>query len=84
MMKSIVDLEKMKSQKCIPFESAYEYLISTLEDYYIAKLNGKERIKHELSNWDREAQNAIIETLIVRISSSLQDFNPNDLRELLQ
>lgn len=82
-MKSIIDLEKMKNQKCIPFESAYEYLISRLEDYYIAKLDGKERIKHELSNWDKEAQSAIIETLIVRISSSLQDFNPDDLRKLL-
>ncbi|MFQ7166533.1 MAG: hypothetical protein ACLRQQ_13845 [Acutalibacteraceae bacterium] len=83
-MKTIVDLENMKSQKCIPFESAYEYLISALEDYYIAKSNGKERIKHELSNWDSQAQSVIIETLIARISPSLQDFNPSDLRELLQ
>ena len=83
-MKNIIDLENMKSQKCKPYESAYEYLISSLEDCYITKSNGKERIKHELSNWDSQAQSVIIETLITRISSSLQDFHPNDLRKLLQ
>ena len=36
-MKTISDLENMKRQKCLPFENAYDYLMMTLEDFYVAK-----------------------------------------------
>ena len=81
-MKTISDLDNMKNQSCPPFESAYEYLISSLEDYYISKMDGKARIKHELNNWDKDAKKVIIDILIKRLRPTLMDFDPNDLLEL--
>ena len=83
-MKTLSSLNEMKKMNCPPFENAYEYLICSLEDYYIAKSNGLERIKYELSDWDKEARSAIIEVLIDRIEQSeLMDFDPNELRILV-
>ena len=42
-------LNDMKNNKMPPFNSQYEFFFATLEDYYIAKLDGKERIKTELA-----------------------------------
>ena len=82
-MKTPVDLEKMKSQSCPPFQNAYVFFMNRLEDNYISKLNGKERIKQELSDWDSEARKQIIDILIERLSRELQDFDPTDLLDLL-
>lgn len=82
-MNTISDLENLKNQACFPFGSAYDYLMATLEDYYIAKSNGTERIKKELENWDQESRKIIIDTLIESIGSTLQNFSGNDLRLLI-
>lgn len=83
-MKTIVDLENMKSQSSPPFGSAYDFLFKLLEDYYISKVDGKERIKNELNNWDKETQLYIANILIERIGSQINDFDPNDLLRLVK
>lgn len=82
-MKTIEDLNKMKLMDGSPFRSAYELLIERFNDYYIGKSNGKERIKNELNVWDKEAQRYIVSILIKRIAQSMEDFDPNDLLDLL-
>ena len=82
-MKTTIDLEKMKGQPCPPFQNAYVFFIDRLEDNNISKLNGKERIKQELSDWDVEARKQIINILIARLSKELQDFDPADLLDLI-
>lgn len=82
-MKTISDLENMKRQKCLPFENAYDYLMITLEDFYVAKSDGISRIKNELSDWDSESRQVIIENLIRNISDTLHDFDPEELRALI-
>lgn len=83
-MKTISDLENMKSQKNLMFANAYEFFISKLEDYYIAKSDGKMRIRYELELWDKEAQLFIANVLIKRIGQSMIDFDPNDILSLIQ
>lgn len=74
-MKTLNDLENMKSQKCAPFENAYEYFFMQLTDFYIAKTNGAERIKRVLSDWDIESQQFIIMELEKRLKAlGIQDF----------
>ena len=51
-------------------DSAYDYLMMTLEDFYVAKSDGSSRIKNELSDWDSESRQVIIETLIRNISDT--------------
>lgn len=82
-MKTMEDLEKMKLQSSIPFGNAYERLLMSLEDFYISKLDGVERIKNELKGWDKEAQLYIVDILIKRIDKEMMDFDPNDLHELI-
>lgn len=60
-MKTMKDLEEMKTRTMPPFDSEYDYLFETLEDYYIAKMDGMSRIKRELSKWDRESASVIVE-----------------------
>ena len=47
--KTLKFLNDMKNNKMSPFGNQYEFFFATLENYYIAKMNGKERIKIELS-----------------------------------
>ena len=55
-----------------------------MEDYYIAKMDGKERIKTELSKWDSEAQKEIVNILADIIESDgLIGFNRNDILSLV-
>lgn len=84
-MKTVKDLEDMKSKNMIPFGNQYEYFFVTLEDYYIAKLDGKNRIKAELSNWDTEAQRVIADRLIEIISESgIVCFDKNEILSLIE
>jgi len=77
-------LNDMKNNKMPPFTSQYEFFFATLEDYYIAKMNGKERIKTELSKWDSEAQKEIVNILANIIESDgLIGFDRNDILSLV-
>ena len=74
----------MKNNKMSPFGNQYEFFFATLEDYYIAKMDGKERIKTELSKWDSEAQKEIVNILADIIESDgLIGFNRNDILSLV-
>jgi hypothetical protein len=77
-------LNDMKNNKMPPFASQYEFFFATLEDYYIAKSDGKERIKTELSKWDSEAQKEIVNILADIIESDgLIGFDRNDILSLV-
>lgn len=83
-MQTLTDLENMKNVKCQMFSNQYEFFIASLENDYIAKTDGLSRIKHELENWNGEAQVAIIEKLVRSISQSgIQGFDYNELRNLV-
>lgn len=85
MKKTLKDLETMKNKSVIPFGSQYEFLFTTLEDYYIAKLDGVARIKSELSNWDIEAQKVIANKLIDIISEDgIVGFDKNEILSLIE
>lgn len=82
-MKTIMDLEQMKNKSCPPFENEYEYFFSTLEDYYIGKSDGINRIKAELRKWDKDTASKIVEELINRMmNNGAVMFDVDDLSEL--
>lgn len=82
--KTLKYLNDMKNRKMPPFDSQYEFFFATLEDYYIAKMDGKERIKTELSKWDSEAQKEIVCKLADIIESDeLIGFDRNDILSLV-
>ncbi|MBD5456852.1 MAG: hypothetical protein HDR23_10415 [Lachnospiraceae bacterium] len=84
-MKTVKDLEEMKSKSMIPFGSQYEFLFATLEDYYIAKMDGINRIKAELSKWDTDAQRVIANKLVEVISESgIIGFDKNEILSLIE
>lgn len=82
--KTLKFLNDMKNNKMLPFGNQYEFFFATLEDYYIAKMDGKERIKTELSKWDSEAQKEIVNILADIIESDgLIGFDRNDILSLV-
>lgn len=84
-MKTLKDLEDMKTQKSSLWGTQYDLFFARLEDYYISKLDGIDRIQAELSNWDKDAQEIIINELIRIISNSgIIGFNKNKLLSLLR
>lgn len=83
-MKTLKDLEEMKNKTIVPFGSQYDYLFTTLEDYYVAKPDGVNRIKAELQNWDKESQRFIVNKLVDIISDSgIIDFDRNEILSLI-
>lgn len=83
--KTLKDLNDMKNNKMSPFGNQYEFFFATLEDYYIAKMDGKERIKTELSKWDSEAQKEIVNILADIIESDeLIGFDRNEILSLAE
>lgn len=84
-MKTIKDLEEMKSKIMIPFGNQYDFLFTTLEDYYITKMDGINRIKAELNNWDKEAQKIIVNKLVDILSESgIVNFDENEILSLVE
>lgn len=82
--KTLKFLNDMKNNKMSPFGNQYEFFFATLEDYYIAKMDGKERIKTELAEWDSEAQKEIVNILADIIESDgLIGFDRNDILSLV-
>lgn len=81
--KTLKYLNDMKNNKMPPFDSQYEFFFMALEDYYITKMDGKERIKTELSKWDSETQKEIVNILADIIKSDgLIGFDRNDILSL--
>jgi len=84
-MKTLKDLEEMKNKTMFPFENQYDCLFARLEDYYIAKSDGVNRIKEELQNWDKESQQVIVNKLIDIISESgIIGFDKNKILSLIE
>ena len=82
--KTLKFLNDMKNNEMSPFGNQYEFFFATLEDYYIAKMDGKERIKTELSKWDSETQKEIVNILADIIESDgLIGFDRNDILSLV-
>jgi hypothetical protein len=82
-MKTLKDLEEMKNVPAM-FGNQYNLLLMTLEDFYIAKLNGLDRIKAELSNWDNEAKKVIVNELVdMLLDRSLIGFDPKEITGLI-
>lgn len=83
-MKTLKDLEEMKNKEVFPFGNQYDYFFATLEDYYIAKMDGLNRIKIELQNWDKESQQVIVNQLIDIISENgIMEFDKNEILSLI-
>ncbi|MFG6377552.1 MAG: hypothetical protein K1W19_04435 [Lachnospiraceae bacterium] len=79
-MKTIEDLKEMKNKTIIPFGNQYDYFFATLENYYMSKLDGLDRVKAELSNWDREAQQIIVNRLANIVSENgIIGFDKNEI-----
>lgn len=51
-------------------KNSFEHFINTLEDYYISKSDGMERIKNELNDWDLKARKTIIVALIKQLEKN--------------
>lgn len=84
-MKTLQDLTEMRSKSNIPFGTQYECFFARLEDYYIGKSDGKDRIRAELRDWDKEAQDFIVNELVARISETgIMEFDSNDILSLIQ
>lgn len=61
------------------------FLFATLEHYYIAKIDGINRIKAELNNWDKEAQKVIVNKLVDIISENrIVIFDENEILSLVE
>lgn len=83
-------IEKMKTEgvdTCIidifP-KNKYDHFINILEDYYISKPDGMERIKHELNNWDLKARKVIVINLMKRLEKTGIIMTMSDLIELVE
>lgn len=84
--KTLNDLNNMKNNKMLPFGNQYEHFFAMLEDFYITKMDGKERIKAELSHWNIEAQKEIVCKLVDVIESNglIIGFNKEDILSLAE
>lgn len=55
-LKTIKDLMEMKNQKTPVFENAYNYLLETMRNNLISKVDGERRNEILLSDYDKNAQ----------------------------
>lgn len=65
-------------------KNSFEHFINTLEDYYISKFDGLERIKSALNNWDSKAKKAIIIELMKRFEENGIIITVSNLIELVE
>jgi len=83
-MKTLKDLNEMKLKKEDRFGNQYNYFLQTLENYYITRTDGTERIKAELKNWDKDAQVFILNELSnMIIESGIIGFDRNEILSLI-
>lgn len=73
-MRTLKDIIDMKKTSCMPFETEFEYMVETLYDWYIAKLDGEERIKRFLEDWDDESKEYWLFVLDERIKLGEEEF----------
>ena len=59
-MKTNADIAQLKTHKNTMFGNEYMFLIERLADCFLTKSDGKNRILHELKEWDEESRNVIL------------------------
>lgn len=83
-------ITKMKAMGVAPCiinsfsKNKFEHFINTLEDYYISKPDGIERIKCVLNDWDLKARKTIIIELMKRLKKTEIMITMSDLIELVE
>lgn len=83
----ITKMKAMGSDTCITDifpKNKFEHFINTLEDYYISKLDGIERIKCALNDWDLKARKTIIIELMKRLEKVGIRITISNLIELVE
>ena len=65
-------------------KNSFDHFINTLEDYYISKSDGIERIKSALNDWDFKARKTIIIELMKRIEKTGIMITMSNLIELVE
>lgn len=75
--KTIKDLEELKNKesKDLGIHNSYEVYIEYLCDCYIAKLYGVDRVKAELSRWDKECQDILLQSMIDNFETYDRNFD---------
>lgn len=64
--------------------NSFEHFMNTLEDYYISKSDGIERIKSALNKWDSKARKTIIIELMKRLEKNNTVIIMKNLIELVE
>lgn len=65
-------------------KNSFEHFMNILEDYYISKSDGIERIKSALNKWDSKARKTIIIELIKRFEKTDTVITISNLIELVE
>ena len=65
-------------------QNSFEHFMNKLEDYYISKSDGIERIKSELNKWDSKARKTIIIELMKRFEKTGIVITMSNLIELVE
>lgn len=81
--KTIKDLEELKNKENedLGIHSSYEAYIEYLCDCYIAKSYGVDRVKAELSRWNKECRDVLLNSMIATFESYELNFNTNKFLE---
>ena len=81
--KTIKDLEELRNKESedLGIHSSYEAYIEYLCDCYIAKSYGVDRVKAELSRWDKECRDVLLNSMIATFESYELNFNTNKFLE---
>lgn len=84
-MKTLKDLKEMETKNKNIFGNQYNYFLETLENYYITRTDGIDRIKEELKNWDKDAQTFILNELSdMIVESGIVGFDRNQMLSLIK
>jgi len=65
-------------------KNSYDDFVNLLEDFYISKSDGMERIKDKLNGWDIKARKTILIILMNRVKESGIIFTVEDVIELAE
>ena len=82
-MKTLSDLEEMKTQKHDSYETYYNYFFAYLSHCYVSKLSGSSIVKSELLKWDKESQYVILTKLIEELREMGMQSGYEKLLEML-
>lgn len=81
--KTIKDLEELRNKESedLGIHSSYESYIKYLCDCYTSKLYGVNRVKTELSRWDKECRDILLNSMIENFKTYGIDFGAKKFLE---